>query len=207
MVGEKPILSQLCCTRGATAVTYIVVLGLVALVGGIAFGQFEDSVRLGIQQETRAASQARGEDVTGPVGSLAAEVANAGTEQLAVQGAWALAAKAGKRGLASARRTQRGRGALAYADKRPGGNDSTSTPTPAPTSTSTSTSNHDPSSGPHSPPSTREPGPACSGSACGQRSACFIAGTVVSTSMGLRPIESVAVGDLILSAEIETGAL
>jgi len=120
------------CTRGATAVTYVLVLGAVTLVGGAAFEEFGSSVRNGVRAETKSASQANGEDVDGPTGSLAAEVATAGAEALVVQGSWALTAKAGSLGLAAARRTQRGRGASAFDDQRARGSESTRDPEPSP---------------------------------------------------------------------------
>jgi len=84
-------------------------LGLVALIGAVAFGQFGDAIRQGVRAEMVAAADANGEQTDGPTGSLAAEVAKAGTEAAIVQGSWALAAKAGAHGLAGARKKQRGR--------------------------------------------------------------------------------------------------
>ena len=165
------------CTRGATATSYVMVLGLVALVGGAAFSELNESVRAGLANEVRAASEAAGEDTDAPTGSLAAEVAGAAAEQLAVQGAWALAAKAGTKGMASARKKQRGRGSVAFNDRGNG-------------------QRPDDDTRPRSPDSPDDPPNKPKG--------CFVAGTMVLTPDGLRPIESIAQGDYVLSQDEET---
>jgi pretoxin HINT domain-containing protein len=98
----------LASTRGATMLQYIVVLGLVALTGAVAFAQFNDSIRSALQGETQAVAESNRE-AGGPVGSLGEEVALAGGKALVVQGSWALSSKAGRVGAAAARRKQRGR--------------------------------------------------------------------------------------------------
>lgn len=217
--------STLACTRGATAVTYIVVLGLVSLLGGVAFAEFGESIRNGVRAEASAAAKANGDEVDGPVGSLPAEVATAGAEQLAVQGAWALAAKAGKSGFASARRTRRGRGAQSFDDKRPAGGDGTrdreppATRSPEPNTTRTpepnTTRSPDPTREPRpsdtprdlgTPPKAEPDGTACTTAGCRPATGqCFVAGTLISTPHGLVPIETIAPGDAVFSRDEQTG--
>jgi hypothetical protein len=43
------------------------------------------------------------------------------------------------------------------------------------------------------------------GSQAARRACCFVAGTLVTTKAGLRPIEAIALGDLVLSRNVETG--
>jgi len=58
------------------------------------------------------------------------------------------------------------------------------------------------------PPGSRPPGDqTCTGSACTRPGQCFGAGTLVYTADGDRPIESLAVGDLVWSRSDETGEL
>ena len=203
--------ARLACTRGATALTYIMVLGLVSLVGAVAFAEFGDSIRNGVRAETSAAAKSNGDEVDGPVGSLAAEVATAGAEQLVVQGSWALSGKAGLLGLAAARRTRRGRSAQRFDDKRQAGGEGTRDRDPNPTRNPDSNPSREPppSNTPkdvHGPSKDGSDGIACTSAGCrAANGQCFVAGTLISTPNGLVPIETIAPGDAVFSRNEQTG--
>lgn len=189
---ENSAATLVSCTAGATMLGYVTVLGLVALVGAVAFAQFDDAIRSGVRAEMQTTAKASGEQTDGPVGSLAAEVTGAGAEALAVQGSWALAQKAGARGAAAARRSARGRGAVGFKDERRRGSE-----------------HGDPgSNGNDSPP---RGGPdqkggdsgSCRNGVCGpgKGNKCFVAGTLVATPGGWLSIEEIAPGDWVLSRD------
>ncbi|HKO46377.1 MAG TPA: Hint domain-containing protein, partial [Polyangiaceae bacterium] len=174
VVAKRSVCTLYASERGATMLQYITVLGLVTLTGAVAFAAFDDSIRNAVQAETKVVAEQSGE-ADGPVGSLAEEVAVAGAEALAVQGSWALAQKAGTKGLASARKKQRGRSSTQVS----GG----------------STDRGAPSSG------TCRNG-VCSQD---DGQSCFAAGTPVTTPTGSTPIERIEPGDLVLSRDDLTG--
>jgi len=190
------------CSRGATAVQYLVTVGLVALTGSVAFGEFGDAIRHGVRAEMLATAESSGEQTDGPTGSLAAEVATAGAEVAVVQGSWALAAKAGTLGLAAARRKQRGRAASGAENGPPSGSDQRD-PSPSPGDTPRG----DPSSGSEQRDGASGSG-VCRNGVCtpgDDGSNCFAAGTAVDTPRGPTPIERLAPGDLVLSRDDVTG--
>lgn len=59
----------------------------------------------------------------------------------------------------------------------------------------------------HPPDVAPGPGTQCTGGVCTNGSNCFAAGTLVSTPEGLQPIEQIKAGDLVVSADPETGAV
>jgi len=198
----------LACTRGATMVQYVTTLGLVALTGGVAFGQFGEAIRHGVRAEVLAAAESKGQQTDGPTGSLAEEVATAGVEALVVQGSWALAAKAGQSGAAAARRKQRGRANGGTVGGEPNGSGH---------GDRSGDSHSEPHTDPHSDPTRDGPDPkgqetsgsgVCRNGVCTSGedgSNCFAAGTPVATPLGSTPIEYLAPGDLVLSRDDTTG--
>ncbi len=208
----------LTCARGATALSYVVVLGLVAITGSVAFAEFGDSVRSSLRAEAEANALARGADSDTATGSLAAEVASAGAEELLVQGSWALAAKAGSKGAAAARRKARGRGALAFDDARqaPRGERDRDGSTNRSGDADTDRKGDDTDRSIDTGASPGRPGNdplasnhgVCDGQGCrsvDSKFGCFVAGTPVMTPAGPVPIERIVPGDRVLSRDEQTG--
>ncbi|HEY5955168.1 MAG TPA: Hint domain-containing protein [Polyangiaceae bacterium] len=166
-------------TRGATATTYIIVLGCVALVGLLAFSELRKEVESTAKAEAFQVATAFGSENDGPSGSLYAEVSAAGVEEALVSAPWAMGAKGAKHGAVAAYRQRRAHSSDEFENKRAAGD------APA----------HD----------TNGDTPRCNGASCNTRGACFAAGTPISTPDGLRLIESLRVGDEVLSRDESTG--
>lgn len=195
--GKGTLRSLLACTRGATMLSYVTTLGVVALTGAVGFAEFDDTIRDGIRSEMDAVAEANGES-DGPVGSLGAEVAAASAEQLVAQGSWALAEKAGVSGVAAARKKHRGRGRVGSGNDGPGADPENGNPP-----------NRDSDNPTRGAPPNNEPssGGTCRNGVCSQQDGetCFAAGTPVATPSGPKPIEELAPGDLVLSRDEVTG--
>src|SRR5512133_2021350 len=229
---SRPLRALGTCTRGATATTYIIVLGCVALVGLVAFGQLSKEVESAAKAEALLVASANGAESEGPTGSLYAEAAAAGLGQALVEAPWALAGKGAHRAASAAYRKKRGHTDSEFDDKKsaakdPSHHDGNDNPkngndnpkngndNPKNGNDNPKNGNDNPKNGndgplaqndkPGTPNGNPEGAPACRGPGC--KSSCFVAGTPVLTPDGFKPIELINVGDEVLSRDESNGVL
>jgi hypothetical protein len=177
-----PLLTAMRCTRGTSAVTYLMVTGLVALVAAPAFQRFDTRTSTAIEDRSGLVAQLDGTEAQ-HADSLPGEIAGATESNLVnafedgqlVVNAIPYLAYLGVHGLAHE------------------GDDPQASRDPA---------LRDPPGGPEDP----RTGLPCEGDSCPVGSGqCFIAGTEVATPFGPRPIESLSVGDVVWSHDDAPG--
>jgi hypothetical protein len=173
----RPLLALLRCTRGTSAVTYLMVTGLVAIVAVSAFGTFDTRTSGAIQSRSALVAQLDGTEAD-HADSLPAEIANATGSNLVNAFEDGQLAVNALPYLATFALHGRGHG------------DDEATP-------------HDPSlRDPPGHPEDPQTGLPCEGDACGVGSSqCFTAGTEVATPFGRRPIETLQAGDIVWSRD------